>query len=231
MLVGGKVSPAKFFRLKGGLFILFAVVFGLVFAGCGSETAPVAVQAATATVAPTVTPTIGSTPTPTLVPLDVANRPYYEALTDNQVVQARQEWFRLIDQNEQKWKAKNIASYQVEMTYHNTPWPPGEHYAVTVRNNAVAEVAYSLVKCMSCSEDVPPTPDPAKRTYKDARGLTVPGLFELARTSVYGYVNVASAFKITFDPAYGFPKRMTTESIRYTDLGKYWDVMGFKELS
>ncbi len=182
---------------------------------------------ATARVTGTIPPTIAATPTLA----DIAQRGLFSYIPTTQIEQAKQQWLQLIELNEKLWKAKNVTSYQIAVSYHNTPWPPGELYDLTVRNGQVVQTSYSLVKCQSCGDKTLPTPNPATRTYKDDAAFSVPGLFELSRSSIKNnWANDNRAFNVEFDANYGFPKRIILEQHHGTDFGIYWMVESFKEL-
>jgi hypothetical protein len=205
-----------------------------------AETTAIAItRVATTTISQyafTATPKVTRSTTATIAPTstleDIDQRGLFSYVPTTQIEQAKQQWLKRIELNEQLWKAKNVTNYQIEISYHKTPWPPGELYSLTVRNGQVVQTSYSLVACQSCGDKTLPTPNAATRTFKDDATFTVPGLFELSRSSINNnWVDDNRVFGIGFDATYGFPKSITLEQYHGTDNGIYWKVESFKELT
>lgn len=201
---------------------------------CGYQTpSAIVVPVATATKVPTTTPvtTVATTPTaiasptPTVEPLNIADWPSYEPIPTAKVNQAKQEWLKLIDQAEQKWKAKGIVSYYMETLVENTTWDPRVTYKVTVKNGQVTQSSNTVGYKPCCQYG---TPYPTLATF-DTSKFTIPGLFNEARSGVNG-VSPELNFYIKFDPTYGFPQEIGSSDNRYTDTQVIWEVTLFQEL-
>jgi hypothetical protein len=220
-------------------FLLTCLILLLtVLVACGDQSS--AVPAAIATRAnptsnnPTtaITPTVAvkSTATPGITPvLNVAQRPFYEPIPTAQINQAKQEWLSLIDQAEQKWKAKGVTNYHIEISSINTTWKPIAIYKITVKNGQVIQQANNFNDPVGGGKSL--TPYPTLASF-DATKYTVPGLFAIARAEVNSqWYEGETAFAIEFDSAYGFPKKIARDNIHYTDTETIWEVQMFQVLA
>lgn len=214
----------------------YLISFLVILAVCSYQTPfAVVVPAAPATKASTIAPaTVPATtatpvafPTPTIEPLNVADRPFYEPIPTAKINQAKEEWFKLIDQAEQKWKAKGITSYYIETLVENTTWDPRVTYKVTVKNGQVTQYS-NIVSDKPCCRNA--TPYPTLSSF-DSSKYTIPGLFKEARTSVNTGVHPELSFVLKFDPTYGFPQIIAGANHLITDTQLVWEVKLFQELN
>ncbi|MBN9390185.1 MAG: hypothetical protein J0I20_19315 [Chloroflexi bacterium] len=186
-------------KLLAGLVIFVCLVLTLV--ACGDEgTTPV--------LTPGAVPSIG--------PFPSAN-----------IESVKKQWEASLNQSRQKWEAKNITSYDLQLAFTDTSWKPITLFHVTLKDNQVVEHTRQLISSFAGPEL---TPGPVE-TNVLAAGYTVPGLFDLAQSLVESnWTEGETIFKIQFDSEYYFPSKIYLDNEHYTDLQKVWEVKMFKPL-
>ncbi|MFQ5580654.1 MAG: DUF6174 domain-containing protein [Nitrospiria bacterium] len=127
---------------------------------------------------------------------------------------------RQIDEAERKWQEQEIESYRIEVLAVRGTWHAQSHQ-ITVRSGKAVEASATcnpapaeLGKC-----EVEPF---------NAEDYTVPALFALAR--IRAQRGQGQRTRITFDPSYGFPNLIASDSPEITDGGEVWRVMAFEAL-
>lgn len=186
-------------KLLAGLVISGCLV--LTLSACGNEEA-------TPVLTPGAVPSIG---------------PFSSANIEN----VKKQWEVSLNQSRQKWEAKNITSYDLQLAYTDTSWKPITLFRVTLKDNQVVEHTRQLTSSFAGQKF---TPGPVE-TNVLAAGYTVPGLFDLAQSLVRGnWTEGETRFQIRFDPEYYFPSDIILDNEHYTDLQQVWEVKTFKPL-
>ena len=121
---------------------------------------------------------------------------------------------------EQTWRAQNIASYRIEVLVVRSVWHAQSH-RIIVRNNQVESATASCV----------PAPMEAGKCEVEpfeAEDYTVPGLFAKAYAQLGS--QQAAWTDITYDQAYGFPRRILYDHPQMVDEDWVWRVTAFEVL-
>jgi len=103
---------------------------------------------------------------------------------------------------EAQWNSKKADTYQIEV-WRGGITPPPPVYVVQVWRGTVVYAHVENHPAMPGS-----TPQPVALDAPEAQAVTVPGLFDTARTRAQPKVTAT----ITFDPEWGFPNNVTTSS-------------------
>jgi hypothetical protein len=153
--------------------------------------------------------------------------PPFGTVTSSNVGAIKKQWEDSLNQARQKWEAKNITSYDLQLTYTDTSWKPITLFHVTLKDNQVVEHTRQLTSSVAGQKI---TPGPVE-TNVLAAGYTVPGLFDLAQSLVRSEWTVGETrFQVQFDPEYYFPSKISLDNERYTDVQQVWEVQMFKSL-
>lgn len=131
---------------------------------------------------------------------------------------------RQIEQAEQKWAEQELTTYQLQVSQVNAIWH-WQSYDITVENGQV--IAHSAV-----CHPAPAELGKCQVLPYEPEKFTIPALFEEAYRLVETSNNSRYQLEIQlqFDPAYGFPTRLSSSTSEVTDAFSLLEVKAFEPL-
>ncbi|MBN9391179.1 MAG: hypothetical protein J0I20_24330 [Chloroflexi bacterium] len=211
---------------KVWVLVLTMLAVSLTLVAC--DLAPSVTPVATTATIPSVPPT--SIPSPldlTSCNINISVK-IPGPLSDTELQESRQQCLQSLDRNIQKWKAKNVAGYDITVFYQGTFFQPNEIYSYTVKNSQIVQQNFEGRECASCTT-ASPKPVQMTPTYSNGKDLTIDGLFQVVRlrAGIDPWI-MDTYLKVTFEPEYGYPTTITFNSFRYSDSSYDWAVTSMK---
>ena len=121
---------------------------------------------------------------------------------------------------EKTWVGENISSYQIEVLVMESTWH-AQYHKITVHENAVIE---SSARCIPAPAEL----GTCEVKAFSAEEYTIPGLYAQARSRLES--EYAQWIKISYDPIYGFPNRISFNNPDMIDGDWAWSVTAFEIL-